>query len=124
GSPPALVLGLADEPDAQRQPLVSLRPGQDRGIAVVGGGGSGRTALLRLLAAQDPAAMVIGADPERAWDAVSELGAGRTPTLLLVDDLDRLVATMSTEHATTMLERLELSIRSTPGMTAVVTAGR
>src|SRR5690606_26949897 len=40
-----LLLGLRDEPQRQRQSAVVVRPGADRGLAVVGGSGSGRTSL-------------------------------------------------------------------------------
>ncbi|MGO8610000.1 hypothetical protein ACC848_44405, partial [Rhizobium johnstonii] len=46
-----IILGRADDPSAQRQPL--LRLGADSaGFSVVGSAGSGKTTLLRALAAQ------------------------------------------------------------------------
>ncbi|WP_175986026.1 FtsK/SpoIIIE domain-containing protein [Microbacterium tenebrionis] len=123
----SIVLGLGDEPERQRQQLVTLQPGADRGIAVVGGSGSGRTTALRVLSSQVEHAFWIPADPERAWDAVDELASGRVvPRLVLCDDLDQLIAALPTDHAMALVARLEALIRSgaARGSTFVVSAGR
>ena len=124
----SIVLGLADEPEQQRQRPVMLRPGADRGLAIIGGSGSGRSSALRALMAQDEDAVLIDADPERAWDtlaALSEPGAP-APPLLLCDDLDQLAAALPVEHAQVFLERLEQLARSASarGCTMVITTGR
>lgn len=124
----SIVLGVADEPEQQRQRPVLLRPGIDRGLAIIGGSGSGRSTALRALVAQGQDAVVIDADPERAWDtlaALSESGAP-APSLLLCDDLDQLAAAFPVEHAQVFLERLEKLARSASarGCTMVITTGR
>ena len=109
-----LVLGLSDEPDEQRQTPLTLRLGEDRGLAVIGGSGSGRTALIRVLAAQCSDALFVPADPEAAWDTVEALVERRTvmPRLLLCDDLDRIAAGFPHDYAALFLERFETLVRS------------
>lgn len=123
-----IVLGLCDEPEKQRQMPITLRPGEDRGIAVVGGSGSGRSSVLRLLAAQSRRSVFIPADPEQAWDTVAALADPSLPApeLVLCDDLDQLVAGFPVEHAQVVLERLERLVRSAGARrcTMVVTTGR
>lgn len=123
----ALLVGLIDEPERQRQMPMLLRPGPDRGMAVIGGSGSGRTTLLRVLAAQCQRSMLLSGDPERAWDALAELlDSTSTPELVLCDDLDQLVAAFPVEYGQVFLERLEKLVRSAAarGCTVVITTGR
>lgn len=124
----SVLLGLSDEPEHQRQQAIRLRPGTDRGIAVIGGSGSGRSTVLRTLAAQSRDAVLIPDDPEGAWDTVTALvdSGGAAPELVLCDDLDQLAAAFPVEHAQAFLERLERLIRSAAarGCTTVITAGR
>ncbi|GAA1529442.1 S-DNA-T family DNA segregation ATPase FtsK/SpoIIIE [Microbacterium ginsengiterrae] len=121
------VLGLRDEPALQRQTPVLLMPGTDRGIAIIGGSGSGRSSALRLLAAQCPSALTIADDPEQAWDAITALDdGGPASSLILCDDLDRLIATFPAEHGTAFVDRLERVIRSAGdrGCTVAVTTAK
>ncbi|WP_300264698.1 FtsK/SpoIIIE domain-containing protein [Microbacterium sp.] len=124
----AIVLGLADEPELQRQRPVLLRPGEDRGLAIIGGSGSGRSTALRALAAQSDDLVMIEPDPERAWDALAALSApgARAPRLVVCDDLDQLAAAFPTEHAQVFLERMEKLARaaSARGCTVAVATGR
>ncbi|MGM7666176.1 FtsK/SpoIIIE domain-containing protein [Microbacterium sp. A93] len=124
----SLFLGLVDEPERQRQTPRMLRPGIDRGIAVIGGSGSGRSSVLRALAAQSDRYVLIPADPERAWDAVAELAEGGqgSADLVLCDDLDQLTASFPVEHAQVFIDRFEKLVRSAAvrGCTVVVTTGR
>ncbi|UWF78288.1 FtsK/SpoIIIE domain-containing protein [Microbacterium neungamense] len=111
------VLGLADDPELQRQTWVPA----GAGWAIVGGPGSGKTAAIRLLAVQHPDAVLVPADPEGAWDAVAELSTGRHG-LVLCDDLDVLLAGYPSEYAQLFLSRWETIARSEGG--AVVTLSR
>ncbi len=124
----ALLVGLADEPERQRQTAMLLRPGIDRGLAVIGGSGSGRTTLLRALAEQCPRSVVLGVEPERDWDVLAgllEAGAAAAQ-LVLCDDLDQIVASFPVEYGQVFLERMEKLVRSAAarGCTVVVTTGR
>ncbi|WP_295012432.1 FtsK/SpoIIIE domain-containing protein [uncultured Microbacterium sp.] len=107
-----LVLGLADEPERQRQVLRVLRPG-DRGVAVLGGPGSGKTTVLSALAAQVDDSLWVPGELERAWSVIAELDDGERPwpSLLLVDDVDRILAGFPLEYASLWAERLQRILR-------------
>lgn len=119
GADEIAVLGLADDPDQQRQPWVTLKRGE--GLAIIGGPGSGKSVALSTLASQLPDAVVVPADPEQAWDAVAELSSGRHGPVLC-DDLDRLLGQFPAEHAQLFLSRWETIVRSPAG--TVITASR
>lgn len=121
-----ILWGVADVPESQEQPRLVIRAGQDRGIAVIGAPGSGRTAALRVLAAQVPDALWIPADPERMWDVVQSLVEGRTrmPALVLCDDLDARAAELPPEYAQTLVQRWEQILRGATGSSVVITATR
>ena len=119
------IIGVADEPQRQRQPVITLRAGRERGFGVIGGPGSGKSTVLRTLRAQDPTSFTIPADPERAWDALGALECGETvASLVLCDDVDRLLAGYPTDYALAFADRLEQFIRSAEGRGIVLTAGR
>ncbi|MDQ0647907.1 S-DNA-T family DNA segregation ATPase FtsK/SpoIIIE [Microbacterium natoriense] len=124
--PGNLVLGQADEPERQRQPVQTLRVGVERGLAVLGGSGSGRTSLLRLIRHQHPSALWLPADVEAAWDVVADLSDRRTtaPDLILCDDLDALLADLPPEHAQVFAQRWEQVLRAGAETTFVLTATR
>lgn len=113
------VIGIADEPEQQRQPWVTLRAGD--GLAIVGGSGSGKSSAIAMLAAQMPDAVLIPDDAETAWDAVAELATGRHG-MVLCDDLDVLVGQYPPDHAQQFLSRWEAIARSPEGV--VVTVSR
>lgn len=121
-----LVLGRADDPDRQAQPLELLRPGIDRGIAVIGGPGTGKSAAIRMIASQRPDALQVPEDLEQAWDLVAELAEHppATGSVLLCDDLDRLLAELPPDHAQQLAQRWEQILRAGSGTTVVLTAAR
>jgi S-DNA-T family DNA segregation ATPase FtsK/SpoIIIE len=108
-----LVLGLADEPDQQRQTPVVLAA-RERGLCALGRAGSGRTTLLATLAAQARRRVWVPSHPEHAWDAVAELvdAPPRHGTLVLVDDVDALLAQYPAEYAQAFADRLEQVIHT------------
>lgn len=120
-----VLLGLADEPERQRQTTVRLAPGGvDRGLAVLGGAGSGKTAVARLVAAQAEC-LLVPADPEGAWDAV-DTALNAPPPVVVIDDVDALVGRYPAEYAAELTARLETLVRDagTLGTTVVCTAAR
>lgn len=122
--PPDLVLGLLDEPTAQRQRPAVLR---DRGILVLGAGGCGRTTALRTLAAQRVGRTLwVPREPESAWDALTRLGGLRPGALAVIDDLDALVSRFPTDYASQVLDGLDTLIRGAgaAGLTVAVSAQR
>lgn len=123
-----VLLGLADQPERQRQVARTLRLGEDRGIAVFGGPGSGKSALLRGVVEQVPGARLLPADPEGAWSLIDDLAEGRCapPRLLAVDDADRHLAAFPLEYASAWAERLQrvLRIMADSGGAALLSASR
>lgn len=122
--PPAeagvIPLGLADEPGSQRQLTVGVRR-SDRALLVVGSGGAGKSTALEVLAAAGagdtatpPGALIrIPAEPEAAWDAFERLDQ-RCPqpgALILIDDLDAILARYPHEYAVEVVERVQRIVR-------------
>lgn len=103
-----LVIGLADEPDRQRQSRVALGA-RERGLVVTGAAGTGRSTALRTLAAQvaDDGLLIVPSDLEGAWDAVERAQHAPPGTVVVVDDLDALIGRYPLDHAQVVAERLE-----------------
>jgi S-DNA-T family DNA segregation ATPase FtsK/SpoIIIE len=117
-----LLLGLVDEPEHQRQRPVGMRV-EDRGLLVVGSGGSGKSTALRTLAAQAGRRVVrVPATAEGAWDAVTALTEGIVAprTVVVIDDLDAIAASLPPEYARELLERLERFVRGSGDAEALV----
>ncbi|WP_353111879.1 FtsK/SpoIIIE domain-containing protein [Microbacterium sp.] len=109
----ARVIGRADDPRRQRQPLELLRPRD--GIAVIGGPGAGKSTALRGLERQAADALVVSPDAETAWDAVSALALGeRSAPFVVCDDLDLLVAAYPAEYAQAFVAMWERIVRLAP----------
>lgn len=124
--PDAIVLGRADEPARQAQPLELLRCGQDRGIVLLGAPRSGRSTALRALAAQWPDAAWVPNDPEAAWDLLTAwvLGSERMPSLVLGDDIDGVLSTLPPEYGQQYTQRWEQLLRGRGETTFVLAATR
>lgn len=122
----AVVIGRADDPDRQAQPPVLLDCGHERGIAVLGAPGSGRTTVLRTVAAQRDDASWMPGDAEEAWDLLSVWadGSRRPPTTVLCDDVDVLVASLPPEYGHQVVQLWEQVLRTAQGTTFVMTAAR
>ncbi|PRB09769.1 cell division protein FtsK [Microbacterium sp. MYb72] len=120
----AVLLGRSDDPEHQRQPVDTLRLGSERGLAVLGAAGSGRSSLLRLLRQQRPDALWIPDDPEGAWDAVTELARTGGPDLVLCDDLDVRASELPPEHSQLFVQLWDRILRGGSGTTFVLTASR
>lgn len=121
----SVVLGLADEPERQRQSVFALADGAS-GLAVIGGPGCGRTTLLRTVAAQATHALWVPADPEGAWDAIEASASAPRGTTVLIDDADLALSRLPAEHAgewVAALDRLAREARSR-GLLLVLSAAR
>ena len=119
-----VLLGVADEPERQRQPVVALRA-DDRGLLVLGGPRSGVSNVLDVVCAQAASALRLPADPEGLWDAVTAL-AEQPPaagTLVVADDLDALSGRFPADYSATLWERLDLMVRRAGDAGALVVAG-
>lgn len=122
----AIVLGRADDPARQAQPLELLHCGEDRGIVLLGAPGSGRSTALRALAVQRPDAVWVPKDAEAAWDLVTAWlrGNERLPALVLGDDIDTLLSALPVEYSQQSAQRWEQLLRAHGGTTFVLTATR
>ncbi len=127
GAPEGIVLGLVDEPERQRQHPAILAP-HDRGLLVIGGAGTGKSSVLRVIGAQSTGVVSVRSFGEEAWDTVARLAEHPAPygTVVTIDDLDALAARLPQEYAHVLLERIEQLIRGAgdAGVLVAVTARR
>lgn len=126
-APPAgtVLLGLADEPERQRQPVAFLG-GSDRALLVLGGPASGVSNVLDLIAAQlRGTAQRLPAHPEGLWDAVAALHEElpRPGSAVLIDDLDTVALRLPPEYAHIVMERIEGLVRRAAAAGVLVVAG-
>ena len=98
-------------PERQRQDVVAVDPRRDRGMVVVGGPGSGKTGVVRLIAAQHPARSSCRAIRKRP--GMRSRRRCRRARSLLLDDVDALLARLSAGACARAADRLEPS-RATP----------
>jgi S-DNA-T family DNA segregation ATPase FtsK/SpoIIIE len=119
-------VGLADLPAEQRQDTAVWDPETDGSMLVIGMARTGKTTLLDTIAAE--AARLgtvvlerIGPDAERAWDVVHSLTTALTsPTvdapgvLVLVDDLDSLLAGIDADDAVALRDGILTLLRDGP----------
>ncbi len=112
GEPGVLTLGLADEPDRQRQVPVAVRIA-DRGVLVLGRAGSGRSTVLRTLASQAAGVVTVPSDPEAAWDVLARMDEAppQPGTVIALDDLDALIPRYPHDYGLEVIERVEQLIR-------------
>ena len=138
----SLVLGLIDEPDRQRYRVARHDPHRDGHLIVIGDARTGKSTLLCTLAGQCRPAQVLRAapDPEALWDLLERVAtlidarngqqrAGRSaalPLLVLIDDLDAVMARWGTEHQLAALDLLTQVLRDGPatGINVVLTVQR
>ncbi|MEO5921298.1 MAG: FtsK/SpoIIIE domain-containing protein [Pseudolysinimonas sp.] len=113
--PPAehgLAFGLLDLPAEQRQPVAAYDPSAHGHLLVVGGSGAGSSTVLAALVASAVATgapvSVVPADPADAWAVVvaeTQRPAG-TGRLIVLDDLDALIARFDPDYRHEFLELL------------------
>ncbi|GAA1842548.1 FtsK/SpoIIIE domain-containing protein [Microbacterium koreense] len=121
-----LVVGLADEPDRQRQRAIGLSSGE-RGLLVVGGPGAGKSVTLETLASQSSGSVRVPATAEALWDTMAHLDA--TPprgAVVVIDDIDTIATRLPADHAQIVFERIERLVREagTTGIVVVVATQR
>jgi S-DNA-T family DNA segregation ATPase FtsK/SpoIIIE len=131
-------LGRADLPAEQRQDTAVWDPEADGSMLVLGMARTGKTTLLDTIAAEAArlASVVlerIGPDPERAWDVVQSLTtafasppADGPRVLVLIDDLDSLLAGIDADDAVALRDGILTLLRDGPrrGVHVVVAVQR
>ncbi|MRX42773.1 FtsK/SpoIIIE domain-containing protein [Agromyces kandeliae] len=127
-----LLLGVADEPAAQRRAAVEWTPEVDGPLMVLGAPGSGRTALLDAIAAQvagrrgEAAVLRLEGTRSVVWDALAMIRRhvagsdrsdepGRAVRLVVVDDVDLCFSGWPEEHRLAALETLAELMRFARG---------
>ncbi len=106
-----LAFGLLDLPAEQRQPPAAWDPDRHGHLLVIGAAGSGSTTALRTLAVSAARAgmpvQVVPAAPADAWQVLTR--SAEEPgekSLLVIDDLDALVARFEADYRHEFLELL------------------
>ena len=121
-----MLLGLADEPERQRQPVAFVGPA-DRALLVLGGPGSGVSNVLEVVAAQAQ-----GSGRSRSGAPGTPVGRrlGLCTTscppagsVVLIDDLDAVALRLPPEYAHVVLERVEGLVRRAGDAGVLVVAG-
>jgi S-DNA-T family DNA segregation ATPase FtsK/SpoIIIE len=122
----SVIWGLQDDPENQAQPPLTVRVGGERGVALIGALGSGRTTALNALRAQVSDALWIPRDAEQMWDFVEAVASGeaRLPSLVLCDDLDARISDLPAEYAQQLVQRWEQILRADSGTTFALSAMR
>lgn len=144
----SFTLGLADEPEQQRQSRAIWTPGEHGPLLVLGVARSGRSTVLASVAEQAraggvPVQLCDGSEPEAYWDALlaaadpiaagysapaagDTAGEGATgPRVVLFDDWDAVCARWPLEYQSAANELLGLALREGPrrGLTIALAAG-
>lgn len=130
--PDDIAFGLADLPEQQAQRPAVWNPTTDGSMLVLGAGRTGRTTLLDTLATQAGGRWRIERvdhDPEQAWDTIMALAdplRSPEPTLLLVDDVESMLATAGDEHGAALRDALLALLRDggRRGIRVVLVASR
>ncbi|MET0989242.1 MAG: FtsK/SpoIIIE domain-containing protein [Glaciihabitans sp.] len=124
-----LPFGLVDLPQEQRRAVAMLKPA-DGSVLVVGASGAGKTGVLHALAARAGrvGAQTVAPTLPAVWDAASAALAATdgAQRLLLLDDIDAVLASCPDDYATALGELLYRVLREGPrrGVTCVLTAQR
>jgi S-DNA-T family DNA segregation ATPase FtsK/SpoIIIE len=123
-------LGLADLPESQRQEVAVWHPERDGSVLVVGSSRSGKTTLLdtvtveAAVGSEDPGSWNlsrVGTDDEETWDtvigqatALRAAASSSRRTLLLIDDLDSILARLDDDYATRLRDAVVELLRDGP----------
>jgi S-DNA-T family DNA segregation ATPase FtsK/SpoIIIE len=122
-----IVFGLADLPHQQRIGLATWRPLAVGNVLVLGSTGSGKSTALETIASRSPRVVWVPRSADAAWDTVCALDTDcPDSTMVLIDDLDSLVARIPMDYRGAFVERVTRVLRDGPGRStyAVLAAER
>lgn len=118
--------GLSDLPAQQRQPTAALEPRHGH-LLVLGAPGSGRTGALAAVAAgSSDRARWLPSDPADLWDVLADPAGLPDGAVLLLDDLDLVLARCPADHAPELADLVGRLLREGParGILLVAAARR
>jgi DNA segregation ATPase FtsK/SpoIIIE, S-DNA-T family len=118
--------GLSDLPAEQRQPTAVLEPRHGH-VLVLGAPGAGATTALAAIAAgSGERALWLPADPVGLWGVLADPAALPDGAVLLVDDLDLVLARCGPDHAPELADLVGRLLREAParGIRVVAAARR
>ena len=115
----AIVLGIADHPSEQSQPIARWHPAADGSLIVIGAAGSGKSSALATIAhsARPRRVEVVRGDPLAAWDLVTRAivdircGTVAGDRILVIDDLDVVLDRLDAEHSAGLVEHVQSVLR-------------
>jgi S-DNA-T family DNA segregation ATPase FtsK/SpoIIIE len=125
---PGIPFGRVDLPGEQRQPIARHDPRRDGHLLVLGAARSGRTTVLRTMAAGATSAgvgcTVVPDDPAEAWSLLAELIERPDDRIevVLLDDLDLLLGRMDPDARLDLVELLTRIVRGARSRSLVVSA--
>ncbi|MBH0084505.1 FtsK/SpoIIIE domain-containing protein [Salinibacterium sp. SWN167] len=132
-----LHFGLTDLPELQRHGRAVWVPKTDGPLLLLGASGSGKTTALTSLAHVSTAAVVVmSAEPAAFWDTLAglygrldysaEAAHPSSPTHVVIDDIDAVLARFDDEYRAVVVERLTRVLREGPanGIWAIASAQR
>ncbi|WP_309708470.1 FtsK/SpoIIIE domain-containing protein [Pseudolysinimonas sp.] len=115
--------GLRDLPAEQRQPVAAIEPRHGH-VLVLGAPGSGTsTALSAVAAGAGDAARWLPEDPVEMWGLLAHPGRLPDGGLLLIDDVDLVLARCPVDHAVELADLLARLLRDGPARGIRVVAG-
>jgi S-DNA-T family DNA segregation ATPase FtsK/SpoIIIE len=107
--------GLSDLPAQQRQPAASVEPRHGH-VLVLGAPGTGRTTALAAVAAgAGERSWWLPTDPAELWDLLVDPAALPDSAVLLLDDLDLVLARCPADHALELADLVGRLLRDAPG---------
>jgi len=119
--PDGFVFGISDLPREQRRTLAIYRPLVHGNLLVCGAQAAGKSMVLDAIIAGGPrgAAQLIAGDIEGAWDELAALcdslsTGAPTPRVVLLDDVDSLLARFGPEHQLDFADMLARLLRDGP----------
>lgn len=120
----AALVGAIDRPERQRRDPLTVDPWAEGALLVLGATGSGRTTALDAIAGAVDADLRSVDDPAELWQALAVPAGGRR-VLVLVDDLDRVLASADPEQRTDLADLVAKVARdSRRSGVAIVAAAR
>jgi S-DNA-T family DNA segregation ATPase FtsK/SpoIIIE len=127
--PSGILLGMIDDPAMQRQYPARYDPQEDGPLLCVADAGAGKTTLLQTICRQIPHSTIVSG-VEECWDAVRHAAEaclhphGPGSGMILLDDLDALLARFDDDYAHEFAESLALVLREGPPRFTVVATCR